>query len=192
MSPDAPDYFLEIEAHFAMRRNTPFILSSKDWMLMKEWKDGGVPLAVVIEAIDAVFEKNGVSGRRKTISSLSYCKHAVRDLWEERKELYVGQGETVPEAQSGDLLEALAVDLESAAAAASQPGVAAAIAGVVESVRQLASERSVPKAEERLMALEGELIERIIAACRATGAEPKANDRPTAWVAPRVGCELKA
>jgi hypothetical protein len=176
VSPDAPDYFLEIEAHFALRRGTPFILSSKDWLLMKEWKEAGVPLAVVVEAIDAVFEKNAAGGRRKTISSLSYCKHAIRELWDERKELYVGQGETVPEAESADLLETLARELESAAAAASDANVAAAIAAVVGDVRQLVSERSVPKAEERLMELEGALIDRVIAAMSTDEAQQLRDD----------------
>jgi hypothetical protein len=102
------DYFNEIESHFAMRRGTPFILSAKDWALMKKWHGEGVPLAVVIEAIDTVFEKNETSGRRKVISSLSYCKHAVKEIWEDRKNLYVGAGETTPERAVADALEALA------------------------------------------------------------------------------------
>src|ERR671935_1782558 len=82
------DYYLEIEAHFAHRRQTPFILSAKDWALMRKWHDEGIPLPVVIEAIDSVFEKNETSGRRKVISSLSYCRHAVKEMWNERRELY--------------------------------------------------------------------------------------------------------
>src|SRR5712671_3603320 len=60
---DAPTetYFQEIEAHFALRRGTPFILNAKDWALMKKWYEDGLPLPVVIEAIDAVFEKNETS-----------------------------------------------------------------------------------------------------------------------------------
>jgi len=85
----AQPYFEEIEGHFAARRGTPFILSAKDWALMKSWHDEGVPLPVVIEAIDSVFEKNETSGRQKKINSLSYCRHAVKELWDERRELTV-------------------------------------------------------------------------------------------------------
>ena len=74
VSPVAGDYFLEIESHFAAKRATPFILNAKDWALMKKWFDDGIPLTVVIEAIDSVFEKNETSGQRKMISSLSYCR----------------------------------------------------------------------------------------------------------------------
>jgi hypothetical protein len=152
----AEAYFVEIEAHFARRRNTPFILSAKDWALMKKWHADGVPLAVVIEAIDSVFEKNETSGRRKVISSLSYCRHAVKEVWQDRKELIVGDGETTPEAQLGEMLEALASDLERAG------GPADVLAGTAREVRSLTAERSVPRIEERLIEIERGLIERLM------------------------------
>src|SRR5437763_2929596 len=73
---EVTEYYTEIESHFAARRGTPFVLSAKDWHLMKRWHDDGIPLPIVIEAIDTVFQKNEESGRRKTISGLSYCRHA--------------------------------------------------------------------------------------------------------------------
>src|SRR5437762_12916287 len=94
-----------------MRRGTPFILSAKDWVLMKKWHDEGVPLPVVIEAIDTVFEKNEASGRKKVISSLSYCRHAVKEIWEERRELAVGDGSITPEEAPDAALELLADEL---------------------------------------------------------------------------------
>ncbi|HEX7150134.1 MAG TPA: hypothetical protein VF618_01510 [Thermoanaerobaculia bacterium] len=149
------DYFLEIEARFAERRGTPFILSAKDWVLMKKWQEDGVPLPVVIEAIDTVFERNETSGRKKTISSLSYCKHAVKELWEERKSLAVGGDSAEPEEGAEALVMALAADLDGV-------GLPAASAMAAQ-VRELARERSVPKIEERLIELEHELIESVIA-----------------------------
>lgn len=143
------DYFLEIEAHFARRRNTPFILSAKDWTLMQKWKEEGVPLPVVIEAIDSVFEKNEASGRRKVINSLSYCRHAVKEMWKDRKELQVGARAETPEAAPEELLNRLADAL------GSWPAFA-------DAVRALVRERSVPKIEERLIEIEHELIDSIL------------------------------
>src|SRR5437870_13370302 len=111
-------YFEEIEGHFAARRGTPFILSAKDWALMKSWHDEGVPLPVVIEAIDTVFEKNATSGRQKKINSLSYCRHAVKEMWKERKEMLVGAAGVTHEAETAQLLDALAAQLEDVPAAA--------------------------------------------------------------------------
>jgi hypothetical protein len=142
------DYFLEIESHFALRRNTPFILSAKDWALMQRWRDEGIPLAVVIEAIDSVFEKNESSGRRKVISSLSYCRHAVKETWDARRDLFVGGSDVTPETSPEVKLEALAERVSDPFAAR---------------IRALTKEGSVPRIEQQLMEIERELIESIAA-----------------------------
>ena len=140
-------YFLEIEAHFALRRGTPFILSAKDWALMRKWAEEAIPLPVVIEAIDSVFEKNETSGRRKIISSLSYCRHAVKELWDARRDLYVGGSDVTPEVSPEARLESLA----------QQPREPFA-----SRVRDLALERSVPRIERLLMDIEREMIDALV------------------------------
>ena len=143
----ADDYFLEIEAHFAHRRGTPFILSAKDWALMRTWAEQSIPLPVVIEAIDSVFEKNETSGRRKIISSLSYCRHAVKELWDARRDLYVGGSDVTPEVSPEARLESLAEQLREPFASR---------------VRELARERSVPRIEQSLMDIEREMIDSLV------------------------------
>ncbi|HEY6842657.1 MAG TPA: hypothetical protein VI391_00685 [Thermoanaerobaculia bacterium] len=141
------EYFLEIEAHFAARRGTPFILSAKDWALMRKWADDSIPLPVVIEAIDSVFEKNESSGRKKIISSLSYCRHAVKELWDARRDLYVGSSDVPPEAAPEARLAELAARLPEPFASR---------------VRDLARERSVPRIEQMLMDIEQEMITTLV------------------------------
>lgn len=184
MTADAPPetYFQEIEAHFALRRGTPFILNAKDWALMKKWHEDGVPLPIVIEAIDTVFERNESSGRKKTISSLHYCRHAIKELWSERQNLYVGAGETTPEAGPAAMLDALAAQLEASVIATP----------FADRVRALIAEKSVPKIEERLIDLERELIDAIIIAApseidvirteiaKALGDSPKLDEKTRA------------
>jgi hypothetical protein len=135
------DYFLEIESHFAARRGTPFVLSAKDWALMQKWAADGIPLPVVIEAIDSVFDK--AAERNKIVNSLSYCRHAVKEIWKERQALQVGGDAATPEAEVETLLDALAASL-------SPP--------FAERVRALVAEKSVPRIEERLIELEQEMI----------------------------------
>ena len=153
MSPLEPDYYLEIESHFAARRGTPFVLSAKDWALMKEWGEAGIPLAVVIEAIDSVFAKNEERGAKKVISSLSYCRHAVKETWADRQELHVGAGGGTPEEGAAALLDMLATELETSP----EP----AIAPFARRVRELNG--SVPKIEEGLIELESEMFEAVLA-----------------------------
>ena len=142
--PVADDYFLEIESHFALRRGTPFILSAKDWVLMKKWAEDGIPLPVVIEAIDTVFEKS--AERKKVVNSLSYCRHAVKELWEERKELQIGASTTVPEEGSADMLARLASAVEPVSAS------------IAEEIRGLMKEQSARAIEDRLIELERKLL----------------------------------
>jgi len=138
-----PEYFQEIESHFALRRGTPFVLSAKDWALMKKWAEEEIPLPVVIEALDSVFDK--AAERQKKVNSLSYCRHAVTELWKERRELQIGASEGVPEEGADAALNALAEALEGSAPA------------FAPRVRELAREKSVPRIEEKLIDLEHEL-----------------------------------
>src|SRR5687768_374452 len=163
----SPDYFTDIEAHFAQRRGTPFVLSAKDWVLMKEWHDAGVPLPVVIEAIDSVFDKQDAKGRK--VNGLRYCRHAVKELWDERKELQIGAADIAPEENVEALLDDLANALPEAFASR---------------VRELAKEKSVPRIEERLIELEEELLSslatddvRAEARALAAGADDKTRAR---------------
>lgn len=157
----APEYFTEIESHFAFRRGTPFVLNAKDWALMKGWAEEGIPLAVVIEAIDAVFDKR--EAESKKVNGLSYCKFAVKELWKERKELQVGAEGEAPEENVEPLLEALALRLASSPA----PSFA-------DRIRALARERSVPRVEELLMELEQELIDALLPQAEELRAEARA------------------
>jgi hypothetical protein len=151
-------YFTEIEAHFAHRRGTPFLFSSKDWALMKSWHDEGVPLAIVLEAIDACFDSREKAARRRTISSLSYCRHAVADIWAERRDQAVGGGGSVPEADPRGALEAVVTSLREAADAA-EPAFRAAFDATLEELHSIAgAAMSVPETEDRLVQTEQRLI----------------------------------
>jgi len=167
------DYFAEIESHFASKRGTPFVVNPKDWALMKEWQEAGVPLPVVIEAIDSVFEK--AAERKKVVNSIHYCKHAVKELWDERRELTVGEGSSTPEASPSEALESLAALLEAIPVAAP----------FASRVRDLASEKSVPRIEEKLIELERELIDALVASL------PEA-ERPVIALPPDVDEKTRA
>ncbi len=170
--PDAGDggesYFEEIEAHFGRRRGTSFVFSSKDWALMKGWHEQGVPLAIVLEAIDSCFDKREQSGRRReSISSLSYCRHAVLDLWDERKDQFVGHEGSVPEADPVAALTTLEAAIRECAEggdAAVRPVFDATIAEIALLER---SAQTVPQVEEALVVIEDRLIARLLAAMPA-------------------------
>mgnify|MGYP001385354622 CR=1 FL=1 len=60
------DYYAAAEAAFVRRRGTPFLLSPKDFALLKEWRALGVPLEAVEAGIDEAFtrrEERGAAGK---------------------------------------------------------------------------------------------------------------------------------
>lgn len=156
------EYFTEIESHFAHRRGTPFIVNTKDWALMKEWQATGIPLAIVIEAIDAVFDRFDATQRK--VNGLSFVKYAVKELWQERKELQIGAEGSTPEENVEPLLASLAARLEAVEPAAP----------FAPRVLALAKERSVPRVEELLMELEQELIDALLPHAEELRAEARA------------------
>lgn len=156
------DYFNEIEYQFIQRRGTPFTLNAIDNALVKEWHEAGIPLSIVIEAIHTVFDRFDANQRK--VNGLSFCKHAVKELWRERKELFVGAEGTSPEENVEPLLEALASRLEASVEAAP----------FATRVRGLARERSVPRVEEQLMELEQELIDALLPLAEELRAEAHA------------------
>ncbi|MBW3564287.1 MAG: hypothetical protein KY459_06145 [Acidobacteria bacterium] len=159
--PDPAEYFLEIESRFAERRGTPFVLSAKDWALMNEWFDAKIPLAIVLEAIDGCFESHKKGGRRRNVSSLGYCTHAVRDLWKERRDLQVGGEDAIlPEDGIAGRLSALADEIDAAASRSDESGIAGILKTTASEIRRL-DPKTLPEGDEALLALETGLLDEV-------------------------------
>ncbi len=94
MSETAADreYYAAAEAAFIRRRGTPFLLSPKDFALLKEWRALGVPIEAVQQGIDEAFSRREERGATGRVNSLSYCRDAVLSAWERRAEAAVGKG----------------------------------------------------------------------------------------------------
>ena len=85
-------FYAAVEAAFIRRRGTPFLLSPKDFGLMKEWRVLGIPEEVVVRGIDEAFsnrEERQAAGR---VNALSYCRDAVLVAWERSVEAAIGKG----------------------------------------------------------------------------------------------------
>lgn len=164
---DADAYFTEIEAHFAARRGTSFVFSGKDWALMKSWHESGIPLAIVLEALDTAFDARERSGRKSPISSLSYCRHAVVDLWDERSQQLVGGQGSVPELDPGAAVRELAEVLQGLAAS-HEDAVGEVFRQASEELAILASKgRSAPATEAQLIEVETRMMESLLQAIPA-------------------------
>jgi hypothetical protein len=85
-------YYAGVEAAFIRRRGTPFLLSPKDFALVKEWRGLGIPIDVVERGIDEAFSRREERGGAGRVNALSYCRDAVLVAWERAAETSVGKG----------------------------------------------------------------------------------------------------
>lgn len=85
-------YYAAGEAAFIARRGTPFLLSPRDFALLKEWRALGIPIEAVEAGIEDAFGRREERGAKGRINSLSYCRDAVLSAWERRSETAVGRG----------------------------------------------------------------------------------------------------
>lgn len=85
------NYFTEIEDAFIRRRGKNLLLSSLDWALMEGWQERGVPLHVVLRAIETVFDGfDKQPNQNRTIKSLFYCREEVEAQFAEWSAAQIG------------------------------------------------------------------------------------------------------
>jgi hypothetical protein len=113
------NYFTEIEEHFQRRRGSLLLLSTIDWALIETWREAGIPLAAVLQGIDASFDKYDArknKARVRRINGLAYCAQEVISAMEAMQDAAVGAGPARPgTAEQGFEQERIAAHLEAAA-----------------------------------------------------------------------------
>ena len=85
------NYFTEIEDTFIRRRAKNLLLSPLDWALMEGWQERGVPLHVVLRAIETVFDAYDKNPQPRTIKSLFYCREEIEAQYKEWTDSQVGK-----------------------------------------------------------------------------------------------------
>jgi hypothetical protein len=86
-------YFSEIEDTFIRRRGKHLMLSPMDWALIEGWKERGVPLHVVVRAIEHAFDSHESKQRKRTVKTLLYCQEEIEAQYAEWLESRVGSHE---------------------------------------------------------------------------------------------------
>jgi hypothetical protein len=85
------NYFTEIEDAFIRRRGKNLLLSPLDWALIEGWQERGVPLHVVLRAVETVFDGfDKQPNQNRTIKSLFYCREEVEAQFAEWSAAQVG------------------------------------------------------------------------------------------------------
>ncbi|HEY7113678.1 MAG TPA: hypothetical protein VIA45_12165 [Thermoanaerobaculia bacterium] len=154
---EARAYYAAGEAAFIRRRGTPFLLSPRDFALLKQWRELGVPIEAVERGIDDAFSRREERGATGRVNSLAYCNDAVLAAWERRAEAAVGRGTGREEAiDARASLAALGERL--AALAARRPDLGEPIETARRSLERLAKGSKPPgEVEESLARLDRKL-----------------------------------
>jgi hypothetical protein len=157
-------FYEAAEAAFIRRRGTPFLLSPKDFALLREWRALGVPITAVESGIDDAFTRREERGAVGRVNSLSYCRDAVLEAWERLSDAARGKGET----SGGSVDVAAAIDVLSerlGQAAERRPDLAAPLEGARASLMRLkASRKTAEEIETSLARLDRRLAKDLFAA----------------------------
>jgi hypothetical protein len=87
------NYFTEIEDTFVRRRGKHLLLSPIDWAMIEGWRDRGIPLHVVIRAIENVFDGFDKNPGPRSIKGLLYCKEEVEAQFLEWSSMQAGKAQ---------------------------------------------------------------------------------------------------
>src|SRR6476661_6403344 len=160
-------FFAAAEAAFIRRRGTPFLLSPRDFALLREWRALGVPIETIEQGIDTAFSRREERAARGRVNSLGYCSGAVLEAWERRAETSVGKGgKAVTRIDVAAALDRLGENL--AVAAARRPDLAAPIEAELRSMERLAkSGKNAEETEEALARLDKKMTKALFEALPA-------------------------
>jgi hypothetical protein len=177
---DEAVYATKVEEAFIAERGTPFLVSPKDWTLICGWREGGIPVDVVVRAVRETFEKRRARGQAGKISSIAYCASSVEELWEMERRGLVGKAhEPSLEGANAPAREELFALLLGGLRAASErlgsrEGVEDRLRRVIEKaaskIEALPREGSFEESESALAEIEASLVK---SALRTLGPEQK-------------------
>jgi hypothetical protein len=87
------NYFTEIEDTFVRRRGKHLLLSPIDWAMIEGWKERGIPLHIVLRAIESVFDGYDKNPGTRSIKGLLYCREEVEAQFKEWSSMQAGKAD---------------------------------------------------------------------------------------------------
>ena len=85
------NYFTEVEEEFVRRRGKPLLISPMDWALVESWKSAGIPLHIVLRAINEAFDAfDARAQKHRKVNSIFYCQQQVEATFAEYRMSQVG------------------------------------------------------------------------------------------------------
>ena len=104
------NYFTEIEDTFVRRRGKHLLLSPIDWAMIEGWQERGIPLHIVLRAVESVFDVFDKNPGPRTIKGLLYCREEVEAQYQEWLGAQVGRSNEATSAVAGQTFSDEAID----------------------------------------------------------------------------------
>lgn len=90
------NYFTEVEEEFVRRRGKQLLISPMDWALVESWKGAGIPLHIVLRAINESFDSYDARAQNhRKVNSIFYCQQSVEANFAEYRLAQVGGGSEI-------------------------------------------------------------------------------------------------
>jgi hypothetical protein len=149
------NYYGSIEDYFVERRGSPLFITPAEWVFIFRWEEQGIPLPVVKEGIDRVFERPRTRAKPR---KLGYCRQTVEATFRRFREVSLGGRErekhVEPPFDPSAHLEEIAAALEGLNVP-SAGGLASRVRDLID------SDRSLVGIEDDLTAVDQELLDAI-------------------------------
>lgn len=85
------NYFTEVEEEFVRRRGKHMLISNLDWALVESWKNAGIPLHIVLRAINEAFDGYDARAQKyRKVNTIFYCQQQVESTFAEYRLAQVG------------------------------------------------------------------------------------------------------
>ena len=84
---EEPNYYGEVETYFVERRGSPLFITPAEWALVAKWEVKGIPIHVVKDGIDRVFERPQAATKPR---KLGYCRQTVEAAFRRFREVSFG------------------------------------------------------------------------------------------------------
>lgn len=156
------EYYRRVEDLFAELRGVPHLFSPADFQLLREWWRERVPLTAVRAGIAEAVARRRERGEDDPVSSLRYCRHAVRRHAKRLAAMRVGESPAPSPALAPEQVTELAQRVE-ACSRRHEGALARAILSAAASVRA-AAELPPEGIEPHLFDLEAALLARCLEA----------------------------
>ena len=88
------NYFTEIEEAFVRRRGRNLLLSPLDWALIESWQERGIPLHIVLRAVESIFDAMEAKNIPvRNVTKLSFCEQEVEKQYGAWMQSRAGSGD---------------------------------------------------------------------------------------------------